>query len=140
MSIYLAARYSRKQEIDNFAKLIEKAGFEVGSTWHSTDAVSQEGNFNDENKDTWRGLAKQDLKELEEADILIMFTESPNVGIPRGGRHVEYGFFLHRRRHNRDLKIYIIGPVENLFNYFADEIFADTATFIYEQAKRLDTL
>lgn len=136
--IYIAARYSRKKEVDNFAMLVRKAGFDVVSTWHGETAVEQEGNFNDENKDMWRDLAKQDLKELEEAKTLIFFSESPNIGIPRGGRHVEYGFFLHRRRHNRDLKIYIIGPVENLFNYFADEIFPDTATFVYEMAKRLD--
>jgi len=138
MSIYIAARYSRKKEMQSLASLVKKVGYEVISTWHEDTAVEQEGNFNDENKDMWRDLAKQDLTELENAQILIFFSESPNVGVPRGGRHVEYGFFLHRRRHNRDLKIYIIGPVENLFNYFADEIFPDTATFVYEMAKRLD--
>jgi len=56
--------------------------------------------------------AAVDLEDIETADALLFFAEDPLVGIPRGGRHVEFGYGLARGKY-----IDVVGPRENVFHY-----------------------
>src|SRR6188768_1910934 len=104
--IYLAARYSRKLEVKGVADLIKKAGITVVSTWHDKPAPAFGEEELDQNRDFFSTEAKADLDEIDEANTLLFFSEDPNVGVPRGGRHVEYGYFLKMKRNRPRLQIY----------------------------------
>lgn len=54
--------------------------------------------------------AMEDLADIDGADLLIAFTEEPDSGFSRGGRHVEMGYAL-----GKGVPIWIVGPRENVF-------------------------
>lgn len=84
-AIYIAARYSRKEEADTLALDLELSGHVVVSSWHRPDSRSP----------TWRErrIAEQDMFDLLEADTLISLAEEPRTPT-RGGRLVEFGVAL----------------------------------------------
>lgn len=108
-SIYLAARYGRREEMARYADELEALGHDVTSRWvrgshESPDVTSWEC-------EQW---AKEDTKDITRADILVAFTEGPNyvLGVGRGGRHVEYGAALALGK-----RIVVVGPRENVFHH-----------------------
>jgi hypothetical protein len=135
--VYFAGRYSRKHEIAEVAELAKKIGVNVVSTWHDKPDVEIDEAAIEANEMFFLEEAIADLAELDEANTLVFFSESPTVGVPRAGRHVEYGYFLKMRKLGLKSRIYIIGPIENIFQLFADEKFADVPTFVYEMSKRM---
>ena len=110
--IYLAARYSRRQELKGYAQQLRAYGFIVTSRWlegHSP--ISPEG-LSDEvalEQRTW--FAQQDWEDLMAADICISFTEPPRSSNTRGGRHVELGAALATRK-----RVIVVGHRENVFH------------------------
>lgn len=109
MKIYLCARYSRLDELQQYAALLRAEGHLVTSRWH---AGGHE--LSDVATDTDRArLAMEDAGDLALADTVIAFTEAPDSpGRNRGGRHVEFGIALEQRK-----RIIIVGPRENVFHY-----------------------
>ena len=106
LSIYLAARYGRRQELAAYARLLQAAGHRVTARWltgvHDTSA-----GMSDED------AALEDLIDVERADVLISFTEEGDVpGRARGGRHVEFGWALARGK-----RLIVLGPRENIFHH-----------------------
>lgn len=83
--IYIAARYSRKEEADTLALDLELSGHTVVSSWHRPNSRTPEW------KD--REIAEQDLLDLLDADTLISLAEEPRRPT-RGGRHIEFGIAL----------------------------------------------
>lgn len=103
MQIYLAARYSRRAEMQQIARALEQLGHLVTARWVS--------GAHDTCEDTKSAL--EDLEDIHAADMLVAFTEQPGVaGRARGGRHVEYGYAL-----ARGLRIVVVGPRENVFHH-----------------------
>lgn len=109
MKIYVAAKYSRKEEIAECVKQLEAAKFKVVSTWH-TEPHGPKVQLKDLKPSDHTKYATRDLDELEEADMLLFFGEAGDQ--PRGGRHVEFGYALKLR-----IPILAIGPHENIFHY-----------------------
>jgi nucleoside 2-deoxyribosyltransferase len=108
MKIYLASRYSRREELAGYAKRLEETGHHVVTArWlqglHEADertaAIELRQRF-----------AYEDLADLDEADVLVAFTEEPYKIATRGGRHVELGYALAKGK-----LVVIVGPVENVF-------------------------
>jgi nucleoside 2-deoxyribosyltransferase len=107
MNIYLAARYSRMDELNLCKQQLEGDGHHVTSRW-------LEGDHN------WTGatmplsvaerFAREDLEDIEDADAVVCFTEPERTGPTRGGRHVEFGYSLALGK-----LIYVVGEVENVF-------------------------
>lgn len=137
MKIYIAARYSRKDEVARLAGLMRKVGVTVVSTWHD-EAESQipETSF-DANREHFLEMANRDLSELDTAESIVFFSESPTVGVPRGGRHVEFGYFLKMKRAVPQLRITVIGPTENLFHTLIDEQYPDMVEYVFAMAQRI---
>jgi nucleoside 2-deoxyribosyltransferase len=110
-SVYLAAQFARRDELRIHAAAIEAAGMTVTSRWlkqltpldglaaHHSDA---------ENK----AFADTDLADVARADGVLFFAEDPLIGIPRGGRHVEFGYALALGK-----EIAVVGPRENVFHW-----------------------
>lgn len=110
--IYLASRYSRRDELKDYADQLMRAGHMVTSRWlygdHqiSDDGLSEEGS---EAERLW--FAMEDYEDLKAADTIINFTEPPRSVASRGGRHVEFGMAV---AHGH--KLIVVGHRENVFH------------------------
>jgi hypothetical protein len=58
-----------------------------------------------------------DLQDIEAADTLVLFSEDPLIGTPRGGRHFETGYAFGRGK-----RVVIVGGEENIFHYLPSVI------------------
>ena len=95
MRIYLASRYSRREELVQYRTDLERLGHCVTSRWLNGDHQIDD-----------RGLS------VTASDLVISFTEVPrSTTNSRGGRHVEHGVAL-----GRGLSVWIVGPRENVFH------------------------
>ena len=110
--IYLAARYSRREEFCRYREQLESLGHIVTSRWlggnHEVDnrGLSVEGEASERIR-----FALEDWEDLESADVCVSFTETPRSSNSRGGRHVEFGAALALKKH-----CVVIGPRENVFH------------------------
>lgn len=62
-------------------------------------------------------FAGRDLEDIAAADGFLFFAEDPQIGIPRGGRHVEFGLALALAK-----VVEVIGPSENIFHLLPDVV------------------
>lgn len=108
MSYYLAASYSRREEIEKYARWLRRNATMVTSTWH-------DGHHELLGLACQAMRAKEDLYDLDNADALLFFSGGNTHS---GGRHVEYGYALAQHK-----PIFIIGPTENIFHTLADQRF-----------------
>lgn len=90
----------RRLELAIIKHIIESYGHKVVSTW--IDSYPQPINRSE--------LAEKELKEIDECDCLMAFTEDPETAHYKGGRHVEYGYAIAKHK-----DIIVVGPKENLF-------------------------
>ena len=128
MKVYLAGRYSRRDELQKCAKELVDDGHEVTSRWLSEDhrvesAAEVEGAPLTVPMKQGRLFANDDYEDIENCDVFIAFTEPSRANLAsRGGRHVEFGTAL-----ALDKWIIVIGPRENVFYCMIDEMFQLTA-------------
>ena len=110
MKIYLAARFSRKDELNGHADQLRATGHEVTSRW-LTGAHEWSGVADNEipAADQAR-FAREDIEDIDRADVIVCFTEAPHAGPARGGRHVEAGYALGIGK-----RILAVGWRENVF-------------------------
>lgn len=114
MKVYLAAGFSRKQEIADKTKELESIGIRVTSTWPTENAAPncELHQFTD---DYHAEMASRDVDEIRQADALVLFTHDPNIPFKRGGRMHEAGF-----AHALGKRLYVCGPKENIFHYLPE--------------------
>lgn len=137
MKIYLASRYSRREELCGYRDQLVELGHTITSRWlNGSHQISDEGApigdhgealvEGDDGSTSARaaqlreGFAREDIADVVESDALIAFTEPPRSDKGRGGRHVELGVALGwnclAARHDLRLKqIFIVGYRENIF-------------------------
>jgi hypothetical protein len=98
--LYLAARYSRREEICTYRRDLEKEGFEVTSRWLD----GKHGKSYEANNIAQHVLcANEDSADLMRADALVLFTP----GGRHGGLFVEFGGALFTGR-----PCFICGPLD----------------------------
>jgi nucleoside 2-deoxyribosyltransferase len=111
MKIYLAARFSRRDELIQRKEALESFGFVVTSRWltdHYAEWVSIDPTtVAPEERGRW---AMGDLSDIEECQCLIHFTGNAEIGYSTGGRHTEMGYALALGK-----QIIVCGPRENIF-------------------------
>lgn len=111
MKIYLAAQYARRDELKAMIPELESEGFFVTSRW-----LQENGNLNGRLTNSPKYInaefAARDLEDIDNCDELILFSEDPLSGIPRGARHVELGYALGIGK-----RVSVIGPRENIFHF-----------------------
>ncbi len=107
MRIYLAARYSRREELNIYAEPLRALGYTVDARWLL--GVHQAA---DDDETRWAEFAQDDIEDLVASDIVVSFTEPPrSAGGNRGGRHVEHGMALALGK-----TVCVVGPAENVFH------------------------
>lgn len=138
MTIYLAARYSRREELCGYRAQLEALGHTVTSRWLNgshqiSDAgapISERGEKLVEGDDGHASaeaaalrlrFACEDLDDVACAELLIAFTEPPRSNASRGGRHVELGLAIAMGRH-----VFIVGYRENIFCWLPQVAFLDS--------------
>lgn len=104
LKVYLAARYSRKEEMSERAKELENLGISVTSRWLHEPA-SANGLGSEE-------AAQQDIEDIDTSDLVVLFTESPEEAYVRGGRHFESGYAFGKGK-----PLITCGPIENTFHH-----------------------
>lgn len=144
--IYLAARYSRREELCGYAEDLKRAGHSVMSRWlEGNHQIADNGmpigddgealveGFSDSEKAMFlrQQFAMEDLRDIDYSEMLIAFTEPPRSSASRGGRHVEFGYALAQNK-----PILIVGHKENVFCWLPDPYLVWTA-MNWEVAKRL---
>ena len=113
MKIYLAARYSRNDEMRGVRDVLEAFGHEVTSRWidqhggNLPESIVEE-KLNAE-PEACAEYALVDVEDLRAADVVVSFTSADGGG--KGGRHVEYGLALGLGK-----RLVIVGPRENVFH------------------------
>jgi nucleoside 2-deoxyribosyltransferase len=117
MKVYLAALYSRMEEMRGYAEFLKTEGFEITSTW----IYGSEENVEREL------AALTDLADLDEADIVLSFTHQKGTLTKGGGRHVEFGYSYAKGK-----KLIIIGERENVFHHLPNvEVYPDLGSWFY---------
>lgn len=124
MKIYLAARYSRWQEMRTVAQRLTAMGHLVTSRW-----VQGTHQCNDDqllNSEAWAiQIANDDLEDLDQSDTLVLFTD-PLRTATRGGKQFEAGYAFHK-----GLKLYLVGTPEHVFQHRPEWIRVATVHFLY---------
>lgn len=112
LNVYLAGRYSRREELVGYANQLVDAGFTVTSTWLNGhhDYKEQYDLSSATHVEAMRKFATEDIDDVKRADVLIAFTEEPRKTATRGGRHVEFGYALGMGKN-----VIVVGPLENVF-------------------------
>jgi hypothetical protein len=124
LKVYLAAQYARRDELRGYRTILEAEGIEVTSNW--LDETSPlNGTMDKHSEEFLIHTATTDLQDIDRANAIIFFSEDPKVGIPRGGRHVEFGYALAKNK-----GISVIGPKENVFHHIAGHHFNNLDEFL----------
>lgn len=141
-AFYLAARYSRRLELVEYAEQLRKLGHQVTARWlegqHQADTLEVDhGGEVHHVPEVARRFAEEDVADVIFADTVIAFSEPPRSSASRGGRHVEFGLALgwvlagyktldgHRRR------VVVVGERENVFHCIPEvDVFADWLSFL----------
>ena len=116
MKIYLAARYSRIDELNVYAEELRDDGHFITSRWLKGDHKIHEITARVEAASKTMPLegsrfALDDWTDLRGAECVISFSEEPRSGHSRGGRHVEFGLALAWEK-----RVILVGPRENVFH------------------------
>lgn len=110
-SLYIAGRYSRRDEFRQVRDKLLKRGYCVTSRWLN-ECEPLNSQMGEKSSGWYYDTQAVDLLDVFRADAVLFFSEDPLVGTPRGGRHVEFGYALGLLK-----PIYVIGPKENVFHY-----------------------
>lgn len=121
MKLYLAARYSRIEELNRYKSALESVGFEITSRWLLGDHQIDDDGLSVEAEHGLRvKFAEEDFNDVIRSEAMIAFTETPRATNSRGGRHVELGMALLRSYIGesgimRKYPVVVVGPRENVF-------------------------
>lgn len=138
MKIYLAARYSRREELCNYRDQLHALGHHVQARWLDGEhqisdngaPIGNQGEALVEGDDGGTSIqacalrsrfAQDDWDDVNAAETVICFTEPPRSAASRGGRHVEYGIALANR-----VRILVVGYRENIFHWLPQVEFFKT--------------
>lgn len=111
--VYIAARFSRRQEANWLANQLKVAGCEIASRWvlPDCDHILATGLSAQAEDSERRRFAIEDIQDLKRANWLVSLQEEPRSN-GRGGRHVEFGYAV-----AAGIPITVTGPRETVFHH-----------------------
>lgn len=126
LTVYLAARYSRREELCEYRHDLQARGHKVPARWllgehqvHGVEAARAVEAGGPVPSDQARQFARDDVEDVLAADVIVSFTEQPRSNTSRGGRHVEFGIGVGLRHAGLTVKsptLLVVGPLENVFH------------------------
>ena len=121
MRVFLAGRFSRRDEFSAYAGELRSLGITVDARWLEPDrhgvtddeVMIELADMMDADADAPVAalIAVEALEDLRNADVLVAFTEPPRSTNSRGGHHVEFGMALAWKKW-----MLLVGPRENVFH------------------------
>lgn len=111
MKIYLAARFSRRDQLRELAAELHRMGHEVTSRWLDTEWANRPNESSAAPPEYREKYALIDMEDVKAAECVVNFTEAPGDG-SRGGRHVEFGLAIAWGK-----RLIVVGYRENLFHH-----------------------
>jgi nucleoside 2-deoxyribosyltransferase len=117
MKVYLAAPYSKKDQINQYAAELRAGGVIVTSTWLD-EPHKPTTQMADLTHEAHQAYAVQDVKDVAAAEILVLWTD-PTRSIVRQGRTAELGMVigLNVVRKKR-VPVFVVGlEDENIFHH-----------------------
>jgi nucleoside 2-deoxyribosyltransferase len=114
--VYLAAQYPRRNEMKHVANLLRSNHIDVTSRWIE-ESLPLTTQLNDISFSQLLRFAEIDSEDIREADALVLFSEDPLVGLPRGTHHTEFGYAMGLGK-----RVIVIGGYENVFHYLPEVI------------------
>lgn len=112
MKVYLAAAFSRKQNVANIADLLERFGVIFTSRWYRHESADFSQMTEAQIMDRKTDYAIMDLREVDQCDVLVVLSEPVGSTYLSGGRHVEFGYALSAGK-----RVVVIGADENIFHH-----------------------
>jgi nucleoside 2-deoxyribosyltransferase len=115
--IYLASRYSRRDQLRDLAAELRRMGHEITSRWLEESSRPDCGTLPDGRSriappEERSAFAAQDIEDVRAAELVVSITEPEDAKASRGGRHVEFGAaFAWGKR------LVVIGYRENVFHH-----------------------
>jgi nucleoside 2-deoxyribosyltransferase len=113
-SIYIAARYSAKEDMKRVAAHLENEGHTITSRWLD-EKYSPSVTMDQVAGEDLVSFAVDDLADIERADVFLLFSVDPLIPTVRGGRHVETGFAIASGK-----TVFVVGPKENIFHHLPE--------------------
>lgn len=141
-AFYLAARYSRRLELAEYADQLRSLGHQVTSRWllgqHQADTLEVDADGEPHRvPQIAQRFAEEDVEDLVFADVVVAFSEPPRSEASRGGRHVEFGMALGwvltdcRSVDGGHRRVVVIGQRENVFHCLSQvAVFPDWSSFV----------
>jgi hypothetical protein len=129
MKVYLAAQYPRRNEMRQAASILRFNGIEVTSRWLE-EIAPLTSQLHDASASENSNGAITDKEDIERADAVVRFSESPTLGLPRGAHHTEFGLAMGLGK-----KLIVIGGPENIFDYLPNVIHYSTLTGFLDAEK-----
>lgn len=127
MKLYLAARYSRREEMADYANLLTIMGHEVTSRWLMGHHHAWTGEYDS----LWQQFALADFEDVDKAEVVVSFTHPRNTLTAGGGRHSEFGYGYAKGK-----RMVIIGERENIFHHLPGvEVYSDIDAFLAREKK-----
>lgn len=118
MKVYLAAMFSRREEMSKIADILKDFGFEITARWV----------YGGEDGLTREQVALLDLEDVDKADAVVSFSQPYGTPTPGGGRHVEFGYGLAKGK-----RAILIGERECVFHHHPDvAAYATLGTWLKE--------
>jgi len=112
MKIYLAALYSRMDDMRECAAKLRAKGHEITAQWITGIGAT---------KETAAEAAIMDLDDVKRADAIIFFAQSKGSFNKGGGRHFEFGYAYALGK-----RCFVVGELEQVFCNLPDVKVFDT--------------
>jgi nucleoside 2-deoxyribosyltransferase len=109
MRLYLAAQFSRRDELRNYGDELQKIGIDITSGWVYEPSS---GEAMGDNAAHTRQIADRDIRDIDRCNWLLLFTNGPETRIVRGAHHFEAGY-----AYGRGIRVITVGPRDNVFHY-----------------------
>lgn len=104
--LYIAAKYSRKQECRILAHALVARGVGTTSRWHDLEV-----NESEQDSVQLQGYAERDLADIRAADGLVMLNHDEESV----GRHIELGYALGLGK-----PVMVVGNTESVFHHLKE--------------------
>lgn len=122
MKVYLAGRYTRREELAGYIGILGESGYLVTSRW----LVGHKQSWTGETNPLWTAFAMADFEDVDGAEMVISFTHPRGTLTTGGGRHAEFGYGYARGK-----QMIVIGERENVFHHLPGvEVYPDITSFL----------
>lgn len=120
VSVYLAGSFSRKTELAGYRAQFEQVGLKVVSRWLD-EPVEDMAHIDTVPADYSRITAIVDVDDLDDAAVLVLFSNGTGSFNKGGGRFVEMGYMMAQGK-----KCITVGEPETVFQFHPDHVCVPT--------------